>query len=90
MCCGNRSDPAKERLLTQLVDAGIELPEGAQVWNARQNGWRWRIIDRHGREPRTPIGSSCHPSHLDGPLRIVERDGALHVHGSEPCGWETR
>ncbi len=89
MCCGNRPDAVAGALLARLAEAGVALPEGAQVWNASRRGWRWRVMDRRGREADPPVGSSCEARDLvaAGPLRAVERDGALHVHGAEPCGW---
>lgn len=49
--------PEKRAALELLRSAGVELPEGAQVWGPR-DGLMWRVVDRYGRDPAAgPLGS---------------------------------
>lgn len=58
--------PAKLAALALLRAAGVELPEGAQVWGPR-DGLSWRVVDRYGREPADgPLGSTHPLSTLQG------------------------
>lgn len=41
--------PEKRRLLSALAEAGVDVPEGAQIWSG-DSGHGWRLVDWRGAE----------------------------------------
>lgn len=69
-CCGN-SNPVHQALLARVAALGAALPDDAQIWGPA-DGWAWRVVDRHGREPFPPIRSTV-------PIRILAATAVLII-----------
>ena len=61
-CClpAGYVSPGKQAALRLLAAAGVSIPDGGQIWGAR-DGLAWRLVDRRGQDPVDgPVGS-MHP-----------------------------